>query len=154
MLSLQPQNKVNCCSLLTEGANKVFFPKRCLFLILIDKKQCLDTTEGREWVGCKTTDRKDEQEECLCFFCCWWFALFNHVLRILFLISAWLWTSQWNTVYRNDFWVEIWRFFTVGMDMYNEIKFTAGAQGSRCFLSVPRLLHFNCNDDLILKYKH
>lgn len=38
----------------------------------------------------------------------------------------------------------------MGMDMYNEIKFTAGAQGSCCFLSVPRFLHFNFNACLIL----
>lgn len=144
------QIAVHC---LREDASEVFCSKRCLLLILIGchKKQYVDTAEGREQVGCKTTDRKGEQIECLSFFYCWWFALLNLVLRILFLISAWLWGLQWNTVYRNDFWVGILRLFTVGMDMYNEIKFTAGAQGGCCFLSVPRLLHFNCNADLIFK---
>lgn len=130
ILSLEPQDKVNCCSLPQRRCKQGFLFKK---VFAPDSSWLSQETvcwcNWREWVGWETTDRKCEQIGCLSFFCCWWFALSSHILRILFLISAWLWGSQWNIVYRNDFWVEILRLFTVGINIYNEIKFTAGAQG-------------------------
>lgn len=139
---------------LREGANKVFFLKNvcCQFQLTVTRSSVLTQLKAESRKGAKTTDRKGEQKQCL--FLLLMVCIIKSCLRILFLILAWLWRLQWNTVYRNDFCVEILRLFTLGMDMYNGIKFTAGAQGDFCFFSVPRLLPFNCNDDLIFKYKY